>query len=135
MKKNIVFFSERSNINIVEQLVDEISEKLEISPEMYGNILVCVVEAARNAIIHGNRLDPNKEVFVEFENTETEISFKFRDEGRGFDFENIPDPTAPENLEKPFGRGIFLIRNLSDKTEFFVEGTEVKITFNLNQVN
>ncbi len=132
MKKNIVFFSERSNINIVEQLVDEISEKLEISPEMYGNIMVCTVEAVRNAIIHGNRLDPNKEVFVEFESLENELSFKFRDEGRGFDFANIPDPTASENLEKPYGRGIFLIRNLSDKTEFTMQGTEIKITFNIN---
>lgn len=132
MKKNIVFFSERSNINIIEQLVDEISEKLEISPEMYGNIMVCTVEAVRNAIIHGNRLDPNKEVFVEFESLENELSFKFRDEGRGFDFANIPDPTASENLEKPYGRGIFLIRNLSDKTEFFMQGTEVKITFNID---
>ena len=135
MKKKIVFFSERSNINIVEQLVDDISEKLEISSEMYGNILVCVVEAARNAIIHGNRLDPNKEVFIEFENSEKEISFTFTDEGRGFDFDDIPDPTAPENLEKPFGRGIFLIKNLSDKTEFFKQGTEIKISFNLNQIN
>ena len=132
MKKNIVFFSERSNINIIEQLVDEISEKLEISPEMYGNIMVCTVEAVRNAIIHGNRLDPNKEVFVEFESLENELSFKFRDEGRGFDFSNIPDPTASENLEKPYGRGIFLIRNLSDKTEFTMQGTEIKITFNIN---
>lgn len=131
MKKNIVFFSERANINIVEQLVDEISEKLEISPEMYANIMVCTVEAVRNAIIHGNKLDPNKEVFVEFESLEDKISFKFRDEGRGFDFENIPDPTAPENLEKPYGRGIFLIRNLSDNMEFLKQGTEIKISFNI----
>ena len=94
--------------------------------------MVCTVEAVRNAIIHGNRLDPNKEVFVEFESLENELSFKFRDEGRGFDFANIPDPTASENLEKPYGRGIFLIRNLSDKTEFTMQGTEIKITFNIN---
>ncbi len=132
MKKEIIFFSERSNINIVEQLVDELSEEFQISPELYGNILVCVVEATRNAIIHGNRLDPHKQVYIVVEKEENQISFHFRDEGSGFDFENIPDPTAPENLEKPFGRGIFLIKHLADATEFFKSGTEIKFSFQLN---
>jgi len=132
MIKDIVFSSERSNINIVEQLVDELSEKLELNPDMYGNMLVCVVEATRNAIIHGNRLDPHKEVKIHIENNNNELVFIFTDEGKGFDFENIPDPTAPENLEKPFGRGIFLIKNLSDGMEFFNHGTQIKIVFNIN---
>ncbi len=132
MRKEITFFSERANLNIVEQLVDELSEQLCITSELYGNILVCVVEATRNAIIHGNRLDPHKRVYLIVEATDQAISFHFRDEGAGFDFNNIPDPTAPENLEKPFGRGIFLIRHLSDNTEFLKSGTEIRVTFLLN---
>lgn len=134
MKKELLFSSERSNISKVEQLVDEVSESLELSPEVYGNMMVCAVEAVRNAIIHGNRLDPHKEIFVKIENSDDKLTFLFRDEGKGFDFANIPDPTAPENLEKPFGRGIFLIKNLSDGMEFHNMGTEIEITFNIDNI-
>ena len=56
--------------------------------------------------------------------------FKVRDEGAGFDFDNLPDPTAPENLLKENGRGIFLMRNLADEVEFTGEGNEVCLFFN-----
>ena len=130
MKREIKFASERSNVSIAEKLVDEVSETNQISSELYGNILVCVVEAVRNAIIHGNRLDPTRDVVIVFEKKENEYVFTIKDEGLGFDFESIPDPTAPENLEKPYGRGIFLIKHLSDKTEFTEQGTSVRISFN-----
>ena len=66
----------------------------------------------------------------EFDPTETEFNFKIIDQGSGFNYDDIPDPTHPDNLEKPDGRGIFIIRNLSDKVEFNESGSEVKISFN-----
>jgi len=59
--------------------------------------------------------------------------FSIVDQGGGFDFTNLPDPLLPENLEKPNGRGIFLMKNLSDKIEFFDEGRKVCITFVVNE--
>jgi serine/threonine-protein kinase RsbW len=62
-----------------------------------------------------------------------EVVFSVFDEGGGFDFTDLPDPIAPENIEKPNGRGIFLMKNLSDKVEFFDNGTKVCITFVVNE--
>jgi serine/threonine-protein kinase RsbW len=56
--------------------------------------------------------------------------FAIKDQGIGFDYNNLPDPTAPENIEKENGRGIFLIKNLSDDVEFNNEGNLITITFN-----
>ena len=61
---------------------------------------------------------------------EKNVCFSVKDEGQGFDFDNLPDPTAPENILKENGRGIFLMRNLADKVEFTDEGTEVSLFFN-----
>jgi serine/threonine-protein kinase RsbW len=63
-------------------------------------------------------LDTSKQVKVTFDVEDKNIVFRIEDEGSGFDYNNLPDPTAPENIEKPHGRGVFLMRNLSDKCEF-----------------
>ena len=60
-----------------------------------------------------------------------EPSLAIKDEGEGFDFNNLPDPTAPENLEKPTGRGVFLMKNLSDLVVFSDNGSVVEIHFKL----
>ena len=78
---------------------------------------VAVRESVINAIKHGNRNDSTKRVFVEFEtstNSVPELSIRVRDQGEGFDPEEVADPLAPENLLKSSGRGIFLIRNFMD---------------------
>jgi serine/threonine-protein kinase RsbW len=60
-----------------------------------------------------------------------QLKFEIEDEGTGFDYNNLDDPTAPENLENPGGRGIFLIRHLADEVEFSNEGRRVELTFAL----
>ncbi|MFZ9847489.1 MAG: ATP-binding protein, partial [Flavobacteriales bacterium] len=55
------------------------------------------------------------------------------DEGPGFDYDNLPDPTDPQNIEKPHGRGVFLMKNLSDKIDFIDGGSTVKIEFNVGK--
>ena len=77
-----------------------------------------MTEAVNNAIVHGNKLDINKMVQVEVSVEGPILQFKISDQGPGFYFDNIPDPTAPENLEKPNGRGVFLMRQLADSCEF-----------------
>jgi serine/threonine-protein kinase RsbW len=80
---------------------------------------VAVRESVINAIKHGNRDDEQKHVYVEFtplsNSTPSGIAIRVRDEGPGFDPENIPDPLAPENVLKSSGRGIFIIRTFMDE--------------------
>lgn len=120
------------SMNLVESLVDQVCSDLLVNEDMYGNILIAVTEATNNAIIHGNGRDANKQVKLIVDQNEEGLVFSIEDQGKGFDFNLLPDPTAPENIEKPDGRGIFLMKNLADKIEFLQNGSKVNITFVLN---
>ena len=132
MKTEISFASKMENVNIIEKIVDELSAQYNFGTEIYGNILVSSVEAVNNAIIHGNKLDESKSVHVKIEIEGDMLSIKVRDEGPGFDYNNIADPTLPENIEKPHGRGLFLIRHLADETIFYNQGTELELKFKIS---
>lgn len=124
--------SKIENLRIVEKFVDEISAELQLSDEIYGNLLIATLEAANNAIVHGNKLDENKMVEIGMEKKRNNLAIVVKDQGNGFDFSDIPDPTAPENIENISGRGVFLMRKLSDNVEFFENGKTVKLVFNTN---
>ena len=117
------------NIKIIESFIDNAKEKFEINDDIYGNIMISVTECISNAIIHGNQNDKNKLVHLELQMDEGQLNFTIQDEGAGFDFNSLPDPTSPENIEKPGGRGIFLIRNLSDKIRFEDGGKTIVLSF------
>ena len=131
MKKMLNIPSKIENLSIVEKAVDEISSKYNLSSELYGNILIATIEAANNAILHGNQLDENKNVDIVFKLENKFLKVTIKDQGKGFDYNNIPDPTAPENIEKINGRGIFLMERLADQIKFFDNGSRVELTFNL----
>jgi serine/threonine-protein kinase RsbW len=131
MEKELIISSKVENLRLVEKLVDEISAQNNLSTEVYGNILISCIEAANNAITHGNKLDPEKNVTMKVIIKENTLTIITKDEGKGFDFNNIPDPTSPENIEKVSGRGVFLMGQLSDKLEFQDEGRISILTFNL----
>jgi serine/threonine-protein kinase RsbW len=113
----------------VENLIDKVCADLGVQEDAYGNVLIAVTEAMNNAIQHGNEENSNLFVDVAVGDKETEFCFRIKDEGIGFDFNSLPDPTAPENLLKESGRGIFLMRNLADEVEFDGEGNSVNIYF------
>ena len=123
--------SETKSLLILEKWINKLCETHSISSEKYGNIIIAVTEAVNNAIIHGNLNVISKKTVVSYDISEKTLSFFIRDEGVGFDFNNLPDPTDPENIETPDGRGIFLMRHLSDDVIFHNEGSFVEISFNL----
>lgn len=131
MEKALQINSKIENLRKVEKLVDELSAECNISTDIYGNILIAVLEAANNAILHGNKLEEKKMVRINMSIEEEMLRFKIEDEGPGFDYKNVPDPTAPENIENVNGRGIFLMEKLSDKMEFTRNGATVELEFNL----
>ena len=128
----IQFPSVMENIRLVESFIDNAKEKFGISDDIYGNIMVAVTESVNNAIIHGNRNDINKTVWLSLLMDHSKIKCVVEDEGVGFDFENLPDPTSPENINKVGGRGVFLIRNLSDEVQFYEGGKKIEMTFSLS---
>jgi serine/threonine-protein kinase RsbW len=131
MEKTLKIISKIENLRKVEKLVDELSSDYNISADVYGNILIAALEAANNAILHGNKLDEKKFVNITVNMESHKLAIKVEDEGNGFDYKNVPDPTAPENIENVNGRGIFLMDKLSDKIEFTRNGATVEMEFNL----
>ena len=125
--------SSPENVAMVEPYVDEVREKYHVGDEVYGNILISLSEAVNNAIIHGNNSMKEKKVnvFCEPMPDQKMISFKIVDEGPGFDYNNLPDPTAPENLTKITGRGVFLMKQLADWVIFSDNGSTVEIQFKI----
>lgn len=123
--------SDISNISKIENLIDEQQSRVLKGEDDYAKILISVVEAVNNAIIHGNKSDVSKNVLIHYSYNNKTAVYTITDCGQGFDYEHVPDPTAPENIEKICGRGIYLMRLLSDKIEFSNEGRVVTLTFNL----
>jgi serine/threonine-protein kinase RsbW len=120
------------NIRMIESFIDNAKERFELDDDIYGNIMIAVTEAVNNAIKHGNANDRSKNVQLSLSLKDSLIKFVIKDEGRGFDFHNLPDPTSPENLEKIGGRGIFLMKHLSDEVEFKDDGRIVELSFYMN---
>ncbi len=120
------------NVSVVESFIDNLKDKISLSDNIYGNILISVTEAVNNAIIHGNKEDKAKKVELYLKQNKKSISFVIKDEGPGFDESKIPDPTSPENLDNIKGRGVFLIKNLTDNVKFRKKGSEVELVFNLH---
>jgi serine/threonine-protein kinase RsbW len=131
MRKDLNIPSEIGNLRLVEKAIDELSLELDLSDEVYGNVLVATMEATNNAIIHGNNSDPKKNVKIEILLDNKQLKVHIEDQGRGFDFSSVPDPTSPENLERINGRGIFLMERLSDEILYREDGRIVELKFKL----
>ena len=98
------------------------------------NLRVALAEALSNAMLYGNGADRSKRVRVELTITAQATITRVTDEGPGFDYEGIPDPTTPESLLKPDGRGIFLMRKLLDEVSFNERGNSVTLLLRRDQV-
>jgi serine/threonine-protein kinase RsbW len=124
--------SKIDSITLLENFIDELGAKYDFSDEVYANVLTCLSEALINAILHGNAQNPEKKVYINLEVIENKrLVFTVTDEGNGFDFNNIPDPTAPENLENLSGRGIYIIKKLADQCIFNSKGNELELHFKI----
>jgi serine/threonine-protein kinase RsbW len=132
--QRIDFPAKAENIALAEKLIDEACQKHGVHESHYGNILIALTEAVNNAIHHGDRLDPAKSVRLGYEVKGDKIVFQVSDDGPGFDYGNLPDPTDPQNIEKPHGRGVFLMRALADAVEFTDNGATVTMAFSLRPV-
>lgn len=120
------------NIRIVESFIDNAKEKFHLDDDIYGNIMIAVTESVNNAIIHGNHKQSGKNVTLKLKVDENVLKFTIIDQGSGFDFNELPDPTSPDNIDKPGGRGIFLMKHLCDEVSFRDNGRSVELSFYLS---
>lgn len=128
--KTISIKSSNSELPKVEEFIKDYFEQYNISNRYFNNVWLCISEAVINSIEHGNRNDSNKEVSI-FVNCGTGILIaKVNDQGEGFDHNFIEDPTKNENLLKESGRGIHIMKKLSDEIEF--DKNEIKIVFKID---
>ena len=124
----------RSRIEAVNEAagsVARILSNLGASEQLMFGIDMAIREAVTNAVLHGNKQDDAKQVRVDIKSSPEEIEISVRDEGAGFNPTEVPDPTAPENIMKTSGRGIFFMRNFVDEVEWSNPpggGTTVKLT-------
>lgn len=95
--------------------------------EDFFQVKLALEEALTNAMRHGNALDSSLAVDVRIEAGPAKVILDIHDEGKGFNFQNLPDPTNKVNVNKPSGRGVFLMRRLMDKVEFYDGGSGVKL--------
>lgn len=114
-----------SNTAEGQRLQDEIVAQLSgqgFSDRVIFGIRLSIEEALVNAIKHGNQLDPHKQVTVRYTINDEHFAIQIEDEGPGFCPEDVPDPTAPENLERPCGRGLMLMNNYMTECAFIPPG-------------
>lgn len=121
-----------SELEIVEQTVDIVARYCLAcglsARAVRFNLRVALSEALANAIVYGNRLDPGKRVHVTLRQHGEGVEVSVQDQGGGFDHCCIPDPRHPDCLERPEGRGLFLIKELVDDLAFNEKGNSVCMT-------
>lgn len=126
--------SDPKHVDQVEPFVDHVADQFRLSPDKHGNLLVSLTEAVTNAMLHGNRCDRSKLVSISLHRHRNSLEVRVSDQGPGFDPGQVPDPTCPEFLDKCGGRGLFLMRQLSDDCRFSRNGSTVALRFNLDNM-
>ena len=125
-----------SDIRAIERAVDYVIDQcptcVDKARRLHLNFRVGLTEALSNAMLYGNAHDPTKSVLVEIAFQLESIQARVTDQGGGFDPSAVPDPTRPENLTKPCGRGLFLMRSLMDEVMFNDQGNQVTLVLRLD---
>ena len=129
---NLTLPSDPQNVAKVEPFVHDVATRYNLSEDKQGDILVSLTEAVTNAMLHGNRGDLRKHVSISFERLQDSVSVCVSDEGPGFDPGQVPDPTCPERIECCGGRGLLLMRHLSDECRFSRGGSTVEMRFKIS---
>lgn len=131
-KSELTILSDLNNLPEVEDFIENLIDKFGIEENLRVRIMLPVIEAVNNAILFGNKKDSEKTVKLTADKNNQKIVITVEDEGEGFDFSHIPNPTTPENLMKTTGRGLYLMMTLTDNLVFTRNGAKVVMTFVLN---
>ena len=131
MERTLVISSKLRNIEQVREFVKEVFREACLNMNSFNRIFLGISEAVNNAILHGNQLNPEKNVFIKMQLSGNKFNIEVEDEGNGFCKDVLSDPTSEENIKSEHGRGIFIIRNLADEITFKEDGRRVLIQFTI----
>ncbi len=131
-EKMLISESLPSHLKAIPAFIASLTKKMEplglgLKEEELHNIRLCLEEALTNAVRHGNKFNSDLSVKVKMFIDDARLAIEVIDQGKGFDFEDLPDPTHPVNLKNPSCRGVFLIKNLMDKVVFFDHGRGIRM--------
>jgi len=118
LQAHLILSSRFENIEVAERTLLDLCAQAECGGEDEYWLVTALREAVANAIRHGNHQDPSRRVWVDFAIRDRTVTMRVEDEGNGFDPGAVPDPTSPENLLRPSGRGIFYIRQFMSQVDF-----------------
>ncbi len=127
VSKILVINSDKSELVKVERFIVKIFEENNLNKMHFNRTMLCVSEAVINSIEHGNKNDISKPVTIIVECDLDHIYVRIKDEGGGFDLSKVSDPTMRQNLKKESGRGIHIIRSLSDSLKYNRIGNSVQL--------
>lgn len=132
--KKLVLKSKFEEMERLEPFIDELKQWADFDDEDSSRIMLTLSEAVNNAIMHGNKENPDKQVVVlsTFDSEDRKLTISIEDEGKGFDPNEIPDPLKEENLLNEGGRGVYLIKQYADDLRFSKSGSKAIITFQLD---
>lgn len=129
--KQLSLASNLDSLKKVEDFSAELRRWAHLNDERYNDVMLILTEAVTNAIVHGNKSDPSKQVIITSKLEDNRLTIIVKDEGAGFDPEKVPDPLEEENLLKTGGRGIYLINQYADFVRYSSKGDQVTIIFEL----
>ncbi|MFP6649871.1 MAG: ATP-binding protein [Pirellulaceae bacterium] len=119
--------SELAESSRIQEEIMALLRQLGFEDEDLADLHIAIEEGLANAIKHGNQLDASKKVKIEGMVDGNKVRIEIEDEGEGFNPDDVPDPTLDENLDKPSGRGILLMRAFMDTIEYNDKGNRLRI--------
>jgi serine/threonine-protein kinase RsbW len=130
VKQELILKSSLDSLAELEQFVDKITDKAGLDEDTASRFQLVMSEACTNAILHGNKMDETKKIFIESLISDRKIIVTVTDQGKGFNPDSVPDPLATDNLLKTSGRGVYLIRQYADNVKYSPKGNA--LTFSIN---
>ncbi len=133
MQRDLVISSSLSNISEVRFFLDRFFSESGLDRSNFNRVYLGLSEAVNNSIVHGNKLNIDKHVFISIQCQENQVKLEVKDEGEGFDLDCVEDPTCLKNLKNESGRGIFLISQMADDLKYYDGGRSIMIKYYFEQ--
>ncbi len=130
---SLTLSSDLEELDKLEAFARNITDAVSCDADKAHQIMLVLTEAVTNAILHGNKQQPEKSVEITAALSPERVVLSVRDQGTGFDPESIPNPLKDENLLKSSGRGVWLMHEFADEVRFRDHGREVELEFHLSQ--
>ncbi len=122
-----------SYLEKVNEMIGQLFLRTEMAPDEIWELKLAMHELGINAIEHGNKKDPEKQVRIKCTIYDNKLEFTIQDEGEGFEFDSLPDPTDEKGIKRDRGRGIFLVGKMVDQVEYIDNGSTVRMVRFLNR--